>query len=153
MENRFGHRSLQRPMPSRILMLALVLFALFGAMPLGTRHAAADDYGTVYVHVHACGSFNDIPSTDIDLLMGACVQTPYYNSFFITTEGKTIKGLPSNDNMDFTWQGIPNHIFQIQGQVDLNYSTPVVYCLNGEQDEYRLNKRGWASARSTSRRG
>ena len=93
--------------------IVLVLCAMFSAMPLGTQHAAADDYGTVYVHLYGCGSFSDIPPTDHDQLLNACVLTPYYNSFFITSEGKTTKGLASNDFRDWTWQGIPNHIFQI----------------------------------------
>jgi hypothetical protein len=122
-----------------MLMVALVLSALFGAMPLGTRHAAADDAGTVYVHIHACGSFGGIPPTGLKQLESACgAYTPYYNSFFITTEGNTIKGHPSNNFLDWDWQGIPNHIFQILGRVDLNNSTPVVYCMNGAQDDYEL---------------
>jgi hypothetical protein len=137
MENRFGRRSLQRLVPSRIAKLALVLFALFVSMPLATGHAAADG-GTLYVHVHACGSFSGIPPTDYALLSSACVQTPYYNGFWITTEGYTYKGLPSNNNLDWTWNGVPSHIFQIQGQVDLNNSTPVVYCQNGTQDHAEL---------------
>jgi hypothetical protein len=121
-------------------MLALVLMALFGAMPLGARHAAAADYGSVYVHAHRCGSFQGIPPTGLDALMSACTLPALYadNGFWITTEGKTIKGHPSNEYLDWDWQGVPNHIFQIQGRLAFDYSTPVVYCMNGEQDDYQL---------------
>jgi hypothetical protein len=124
--------------PRRALMLGLILLALFSAMSPGARQAAAEDYGTVYVHLHACGSFSGLPPTGLDQLESACVLTPYYNSFWITTEGNDIKGLPSNNNLDFAWQGIPNHIFQIQGQVDGHHSTPVVYCQSGDAKGYQL---------------
>lgn len=123
----------------RMVMLALALVAMMSALVPGTRRALADDSaGTVYVHVHACGSFSGIPPTDYGLLSGACQDAPYYNSFFITTEGAIIKGVGSNNNQEFTWNGIPNHIFAIMGQVDLHNATPVVYCQNGAQSAPEL---------------
>src|SRR5262249_11081388 len=81
-----------------------------------------------------------IPPTGLAELTSACTLPALYadNGFWITTEGNTIKGHMSNEFLDWDWQGIPNHIFQIQGRLSFDYSTPVVYCMNGEQDDYEL---------------
>ncbi len=121
----------------RMLVLAFTLLGLVNALPIGARSAAAEGSGTVYVHIHGCDA-EDAELTDLDLLMQYCTEAPIYNNAYIISEGITTKGTPDDDNLDWTWDGVPAHNFGIKAHVDSYDAEPTVFCQNGKDDHAKL---------------
>jgi hypothetical protein len=122
-------------------MLFLVLFA--AVLPLSPGRASAAEIGSVYVHLHPCPA-RTVPGlpTDYGTLTSMCNDQAVYFNYALTTEGVTYNGQEvSGSPLERSWDGVPMHIFTIEGQVTPYEGEPVVYCQNGDggtSNEYQL---------------